>query len=208
MKRLSTSIYFILCTMMALANDYTDKLKVTVNGEAMEQQTTITITQAEDGTYTLSLNNFILETEEADGSITRVGVGNIVLANREGTTVDGITSITYNDGIDITAGDDPDIDFWMGPMLAGFGPVPIEMNARFNDKQLYCEIHIDLMDMLDQIIDVVFGTEPEPQNGIYILKDSSTSFSHNPIYDLQGRKILSTNRPSLYIVNGKKKLIR
>lgn len=194
--------------MVAFANDYIDKLTVTVNGEAMEQQTTITIIQAEDGTYTLSLNNFCLESEETDGSVSRVGVGNIVLANREGTTVDGITSITYNDGIDITAGDDPNIDFWMGPMLAGFGPVPIEMKARFNDTQLYCEIHIDLMDMLEQIIDVVFGTEPEPQNGINIHNDSSTSLSDNPIYDLQGRRVLSTTRPSLYIVNGKKKLTR
>ena len=144
--------------MTALANEYTDKLIVTVNGVSMEQQTTISIVQDENGKYTLSLNNFCLESLEEDGSIMRIGVGNIVLADREGSTVDGITSITYNDNLIITDGDDPEIPYWMGPML---GPVPIEMKARFNDTQLYCEIHIDLTDLLDQIIDVVFGSEPE-----------------------------------------------
>ena len=159
MKRLLTFISLALCSLTTFANDYTDKLTVTVNGESMEQQATITITEGADGKYTLSLNNFCLESVEEDGSVTRIGVGNIVLADREGTTVDGITSISYNDDISIEDGDDPSIDFWLGPAL---GAVPIEMQARFNDTQLYCEIHINLMDMLGQIIDVVFGTEPEP----------------------------------------------
>ncbi len=149
----------VLCTLAAMANSYTDKLTVTVNGESMEQEATIFITQGEDGKYTLSLNNFCLETVEEDGTITKIGVGNIVLADREGTTENGITTISYNDNITITDGDDPEVGFWMGSML---GPVPIEMTARFNDTQLYCEIHINLMSLLGQMIDVVFGTEPEP----------------------------------------------
>ena len=102
--------------------------------------------------------NFCLEQVEDDGTVLRMGVGNIVLADREGTTVNGITSITYNDDLIITDGDDPEIPFWIGSAL---GPVPIEMEARFNDTQLYCEIHINLMDLLGQLIDVVFGAEPE-----------------------------------------------
>lgn len=159
MKQLLTFISLVLCSLTTMANDYTDKLTVTVNGESMEQQATITITQQSDGKYTFSLNNFCLESVEDDGTVTRMGVGNIVLADREGTTQDGITSISYNDDITITAGDDPSVDFWMGEML---GPVPIDMQARFNDTQLYCEIHIDLMALLGQVIEVVFGTEPEP----------------------------------------------
>ena len=139
MKRLLTFISLALCSLTTFANDYTDKLTVTVNGESMEQQATITITEGADGKYTLSLNNFCLESVEEDGSVMRIGVGNIVLADREGTTVDGITSISYNDDISIEDGDDPSIDFWLGPAL---GAVPIEMQARFNDTQLYCEIHI------------------------------------------------------------------
>lgn len=158
MKKVFTIICLALCSLAAMANDYTDKLTVTVNGESMEQQATINITQQSDGKYTLSLNNFCLESED-NGEVTRIGVGNIVLADREGTTEDGITTITYNDNLLITDGDDPSIGFWMGSML---GPVPIEMEARFNDKQLYCEIHINL-EILQQVVDVVFGTEPEPE---------------------------------------------
>ena len=149
MKKIFTLFGMILCTLAALANEYTDKLTVTVNGDAMEQQATISITQNEDGKYTLSLNNFCLEQVEDDGTVLRMGVGNIVLADREGTTVNGITTITYNDDLIITDGDDPEIPLWIGSAL---GPVPIEMEARFNDTQLYCEIHINLMDLLGQLI--------------------------------------------------------
>ena len=109
MKKIAAIVVFAFIALTAFANKYTDKLTVTVNGESMEQQTTIDVTKGDDGKYTLSLNNFCLEG-------------------------------------------------WMGPML---GPVPIEMVARFNDTQLYCEIHINLMDLLGQLIDVVFGSEPE-----------------------------------------------
>ena len=158
MKKIAAIVTFALFTLTTFANDYTDKLTVTVNGESVEQQTTISVTKGDDGKYTLSLNNFCLESTEDDGTLTRIGVGNIVLADREGTTVDGITTIAYNDDLLITEGNDPDVDFWMGSMLCA---VPIEMVARFNDTQLYCEIHINLMDLLGQLIDVVFGSEPE-----------------------------------------------
>ena len=155
MKRIYTTILLTMFTWLAFANEYTDKLIVTVNGESVEQQATITVIEGEDGKYTLSLNNFCLEAVEADGTITRMGVGNIVLPDREATVADGITTITYNDDLLITEGDDPDVDLWMGVLL---GAVPIQMEARFNDSQLYCEIHINLMDLLGQLIDVVFGT--------------------------------------------------
>ncbi|MBR6936099.1 MAG: calycin-like domain-containing protein [Prevotella sp.] len=158
MKKIAAIVVFAFIALTAFANKYTDKLTVTVNGESMEQQTTIDVTKGDDGKYTLSLNNFCLESPNEDGTVIRLGVGNIILPDREGTTVDGVTTITYNDALLITEGNDAGIEGWMGPML---GPVPIEMVARFNDTQLYCEIHINLMDLLGQLIDVVFGSEPE-----------------------------------------------
>ena len=158
MKKIAAIVVFAFIALTAFANEYTDKLTVTVNGESMEQQTTIDVTKGDDGKYTLSLNNFCLESPNEDGTVIRLGVGNIILPDREGTTVDGITTITYNDALLITEGNDAGIEGWMGPLL---GPVPIEMVARFNDTQLYCEIHINLMDLLGQLIDVVFGSEPE-----------------------------------------------
>ena len=291
MKKIAAIVVFAFIALTAFANKYTDKLTVTVNGESMEQQTTIDVTKGDDGKYTLSLNNFCLESPNEDGTLVRLGVGNIILPDREGTTVDGITTITYNDALLITEGNDAGIEGWMGPML---GQVPIEMVARFNDTQLYCEIHINLMDLLGQLIDVVFGSEPEAiaevltaptitkkegvrntlvigvgttskenetvttyyttdgtnpsaDNGIAITTDTEIELSEdcivkavtvsssgkqgeisvyeftyevdsaislfenntklqkeNAVYDLQGRKIFSTNRHAIYIVNGKK----
>ena len=291
MKKIAAIVVFAFIALTAFANKYTDKLTVTVNGESMEQQTTIDVTKGDDGKYTLSLNNFCLESPNEDGTVIRLGVGNIILPDREGTTVDGITTITYNDALLITEGNDAGIEGWMGPLL---GPVPIEMVARFNDTQLYCEIHINLMDLLGQLIDVVFGSEPKAiaevltaptitkkegvrntlvigvgttskenetvttyyttdgtnpsaDNGIAITTDTEIELSEdcivkavtvsssgkqgeisvyeftyevdsaislfenntklqkeNAAYDLQGRKIFSTNRHAIYIVNGKK----
>ena len=132
MKIIVSLIFLLLSTLSIHANEYTDKLTVTVNGSGVEQQATISITQDNEGKYTLALNNFCLESTEEDGTVTRIGVGNIVLSGIEGVTTDGITSITYNDGIYITAGDDPDVAFWMGPTLAELGPVPIDTTMAFD----------------------------------------------------------------------------
>ena len=198
MKKLLTFISLALCSLTAFANDYTDKLTVTVNGESMEQQATITITQQSDGKYTFSLNNFCLESVDDDGTVSRMGVGNIVLADREGTTQDGITSISYDDIITITEGDDPSIDFWMGPMI---GAVPINMVARFNDTQLYCEIYIDLMSLLGQKIEVVFGTEPEPVVEEEVLTDPVITLNkdvENTIHIAVGTTSSTTHTATTY----------
>ena len=158
MKKFFTLITMTLISLVAMANDYTDKLTVTVNGVSSEQMATITVEKEENGLYTFSLKNFCLESTDDDGNATRIGVGNIVLSDREGSTADGVTTITFDGNITIAEGDDPEIGFWMGPMI---GEVPIAMEARFNDEQLYCEIHIDLMATLEQMVEVTFGTEPE-----------------------------------------------
>ena len=57
MKKIAAIVVLAFITLTALANEYTDKLTVTVNGESVEQQTTIDVTKGEDGKYTLSLNS-------------------------------------------------------------------------------------------------------------------------------------------------------
>lgn len=208
MKKIITLISLIMSTLSAMGNEYTDKLTVTVNGESTEQQATILITQGEDGKYTFSLNNFCLESANDDGTVTRLGVGNILLPDREGTTVDGITTITFNDGINITAGDDPDVVMWMGPALAELGPVPLEMVARFNETKLYCEIHINLT-VMNQVIDVVFGSEPVPEGqAVKTIERSTTVSGEQPIYDITGRQVSQAKRHTLMIANGRKMIIR
>ena len=61
MNKIVSLIIFLLITLSVHANEYTDKLTVTVNGSGMEQQATISITQDNEGKYTLALNNFCLE---------------------------------------------------------------------------------------------------------------------------------------------------
>ena len=45
MKIIVSLIFLLLSTLSIHANEYTDKLTVTVNGSGMEQQATISITQ-------------------------------------------------------------------------------------------------------------------------------------------------------------------
>ena len=191
MKKIAAIVVFAFIALTAFANKYTDKLTVTVNGESMEQQTTIDVTKGDDGKYTLSLNNFCLESPNEDGTLVRLGVGNIILPDREGTTVDGVTTITYNDALLITEGNDAGIEGWMGPLL---GPVPIEMVARFNDTQLYCEIHINLMD--DGLMWILEIDMDQTAYTAGALVHQTTRFSKEYIFTVL------TNLGNLYGING------
>ena len=192
MKKIFTLITMTLISLTAMANDYTDKLMVTVNGVSSEQMATITVEKEENGLYTFSLKNFCLESKDDDGNATRIGVGNIVLSDREGTTADGVTIITFDGNITIAEGDDPEIGFWMGPMI---GEVPIVMEARFNDEKLYCEIHIDLMATLEQMVEVTFGTDFNL--GVELKKAETTAPA--AFYTLGGQRISTPQRGQVVI---------
>jgi recombination protein RecA len=74
---------------------YTDNLVVTINGISNEpQKTDITVEQNNDGTYTLSLNKFILISGEDI-----MPVGNIVLENIVVTEENGIKSFAVERNI-------------------------------------------------------------------------------------------------------------
>ena len=55
----------------------------------------------------------------------------------------------------ITEGDDPQYDYWLGPML---GEVPLEMTSRFTDSALSATIDITLGDMIIAVD--LFGVAP------------------------------------------------
>ncbi len=149
MKKLFTLIALALSTLCMSATDYTEGLSVTINGTTTpKQETTITIDENTDGTYKLTLNNFVMV---SDG--TTMGIGNIVLDNVKGTTTDGVTTLKSSQTITIGAGDDPSVVLWMGPYL---GSVPINMIAEIRGEQAYFVIDI-YMASLGQTIKVVFG---------------------------------------------------
>ena len=173
---------------------YEDKLVVTINGMSTEQRTAINVDEKVDGTYTLSLNNFMLANGEGV-----MPVGNIVLNDITTENVDGVHSFAANQEIVITEGS-VEADYWMASML---GNVPVNLTGKMNEYKLYCNIDIDMTATLGQVINVTFGQED--LSGIVGIK---TENGADVIYDLTGRKVDAMTTAGIYIVNGKKVLVK
>ena len=170
--------------------EYTDNLVVTIDGESTDpQETTIFVEQNTNGTYKLALNNFVL------GGMMQVG--NIVLDGITATDSTGIKSFQTSQEIFITAGEGNEED-WMGPML---GAIPVSLIGKMDAKRLYCVIDIEMM---GQIINVVFGEEKAVTN----IENITVENGAKVIYDLTGRKVNEITTAGIYIVNGKKVLVK
>ena len=150
MKKIFTFFAAAALAMSAFATDYTGKITVTINNEPTTQDATITINQNEDGTYVLNIKNFRLTT---DG--TTMDVGNIVLDNMKGYTINGTTTVVADQIINIQDGDDPNVPMWYGPLL---GNVPIVLAAQFDGTKAKADIDIDMRSVMDQFIYVKFET--------------------------------------------------
>lgn len=147
MRKFFTFFLTVAMGITSLAANYTGNLTVTVNGESSNQDATIGIGE-NSGIYTLTLKNFFLVSGEE-----RMPVGNIIIDGIKGDTSNGITMLYADRKIQITNGDDPDLQ-WMGPLL---GEVPIKMITRFNaDGYLMTDIDIDMQVTLQQTIQVHF----------------------------------------------------
>ena len=195
MKKTLLTMFMAITTAVAMAQttNYTDNLIVTIDGESTEpQETTIIVEQNTDGTYKLALNNFTL------GGM--IQVGNIVLDGITATENNGIKSFQTNQEIFITAGEGNEED-WMGPML---GAIPVSLTGKMDAEKLYCTIDIDMSEMLGQMINVVFGEEDK----VTSIEDITVENGANVIYDLTGRKVDAITTTGIYIVNGKKVLVK
>ena len=197
MKKFLLTIAVAMTTLFATAQTktYTDNLTVSVNGEtSAPQQTTINVKSNSDGTYTLSLNNFMLVDTEST-----IPVGNIVIHNIAAEEADGVNNFAVNQNINIVEGDVV-ADYWMGPML---GEVPVDMTGKMTDYKLYCNIDIDMSALLGQKINVKFGRED--LSGI---EDIAGEQGTKAIFDLTGRRIEAITVSGIYIVNGKKVIVK
>ena len=110
MNKLLLTLAAVCCTMALSATNYTCHLKVTVNETVSEQDEVPVEVVGDNGFYTLTLKNFVLVAEGIP-----MPVGNIEVSGVEGVDEYGYTTIIFNSPIIITAGDDPNYDFWMGP---------------------------------------------------------------------------------------------
>ncbi len=165
MKKLLTLAALAFAAFTAQATDYTDVLKVTVNGNALpDQETTVSIDANENQRYKLSLTNLVLQMGAQS-----IGIGNIVVDDVPGTVDGDVTTIRTSQSINITDGDLEGISLWIGPSL---GSVPIELTAEIRGSQLYFIINIDMTASLGQTISVQFG------NGGYQIGNSGFENFH------------------------------
>ena len=162
MKKKLLSLFAVaVCSLSALATDYTGTLTVTVNGSASSQSATITVDENADNTYNLVLKNFVLKSGDQT-----VPVGNIQIDSLAAVTTSGVTMLYVDRSIKISAGDDSSVSSWLGPML---GAVPIKMSARFNAS---------MKQLLGQSIAVLFenvGTHFQMPNGDFETWTSATA---------------------------------
>lgn len=153
MKKFLSVMAAIGCAMALNATIYTCHIKVTINSTVTEQEQVQVEVNENNGAYDLNLKNFVLISEGVP-----MPVGNVTVTGVEGVDEYGFTKLNFDGTINITEGDDPQYDFWMGPML---GPVPTVATARFIDTAISGDLFIDLSTTMHQIITVsIFGVAP------------------------------------------------
>lgn len=161
---------------------FTGSLVVTMGTITFPTETaSISITEQNDGKYTLTLKNFMLQ---------GAGVGTIIVKDVEGVEKDGAIELNASQTIKIEAGDDPDVDYWMGTDL---DPMLVEIKATMSDSKLDATIDIDFMGG----INVVFGGVP---TGISNVISSDKKTAAEGIYTLGGAKVSSMQSGNVYIL--------
>ncbi len=150
MKKLFTFFATAMMAFTALATDYTGTLVVTVNGEVTKVPGTGISVTNDGSNYTLSVINFMLPVDGGDP----IGVGNITL-NTQAVKNNNLALLKVDQDITIAEGNDPNVDFWLGPTL---GDVPIKMTSLVADNAAYVNIDIELTEM-EQTINVKFLTD-------------------------------------------------
>ena len=158
MKKIFTTLSLCCALGMGLeaqATEYTDQLEVVINNQLASQSTDkISVSKNEDGTYTLTLKNFILNSGDA---VIPVGTINIasVSATEFGTNN---VRLAFADKITIENGDSDGVSEWLGPNLE---EVPVDIvGFIYGDGKFYANININ-MASLGQVISVNFGTAPD-----------------------------------------------
>ena len=84
------------------------------------------------------------------------------------------------------------------------GAIPVSLTGKMDAEKLYCTIDIDMSELLGQMINVVFGE----QDAVTSISNIAAENGASIIYDLTGRKVDTITTTGIYIVNGKKVLVK
>ncbi|MCD8304822.1 MAG: calycin-like domain-containing protein [Prevotellaceae bacterium] len=177
------------------SQDYTEKLVYTI-GETSSNpaDATVTVETLGDGSVNVVLNNFVMGD---------MAIGNIEVDSIQVERGDTVSTFSCSETITITKGDRDDISFWYGTLL---GELPVEMTGMMTDEELYLVIDIDLSGtMLASMgsVNVVFG------GGTALgVKPVSLTKPATGTYDLSGRRVQTVGKAGIYIVDGKKVVLK
>ena len=134
---------------------YPEDLYVTIAGETSEKQLAqVLVEMLDNGNINFVLKNFVLGSGDD-----AMPIGNIAV-NDLAVEADG--SFTFNDGIQLLAGDDPAYaaDDWVGPavtMMCG-GSVPLNLSGKFiGEDNVIVFIAIDLTGIMGYTVEVHLG---------------------------------------------------
>lgn len=137
---------------------YKDLLLVSVNDtQTTPQITDISVFDNGDGTINFALNNFILEQEGM-----KMPVGNIALNNlATEASEDGTKHFSYDGNLIIEAGDPAVAEGWVGPALSSEEGLPVKLEGRLSEDQLFVSINIEIpgMTILVNLIPVKVYTD-------------------------------------------------
>lgn len=182
MKKIFTLIVVsFVMAISAFATDYTDTLRITVDGkESTPQETTINVTKNSDGTY-----NFLLK----DFSFGVIKIGDIKMDNVKAKKENGVTYLDDTQEIKIKLYSFP-LSF------------KVTLNAELydNETKMYATMSMTVM---GEKINVVFGKE-QVVTGVGAV-NANTMNAGVEIYDLSGKRVSNMQQGKVYIVrkNGK-----
>lgn len=185
MKKIFTFITVMLVAMSAMAQDlksidYHDQLVITINGETMPaEQAVITISEeAEEGKYTIKLNQF---------SFMGLLIGDVTMTGVQGDDdTEGFTYYSTTQTATITNGEAEGI---MG-MLGGKIDVTVKDGSRSKDGKFYAMITLVVPGVGN--VDAVFGDNNF--DGTSINGVSSDDDKVAAIYALNGARVSTMTR--------------
>lgn len=185
MKKIFTLITVMLVAMSAMAQDlksidYHDQLVITINGETMPaEQAVITISEeAEEGKYTIKLNQF---------SFMGLLIGDVTMTGVKGDDdTEGFTNYSTTQTATITNGEAEGI---MG-MLGGKIDVTVKDGSRSKDGKFYAMITLVVPGVGN--VDAVFGNNNF--DGTSINGVSSDDDKVAAIYALNGARVSTMTR--------------